>query len=92
MYLDNNKVATIGVDVFDSLPELILPCVVAKLAWPGLEARFPDAYEFLSRFRMTNEQQNEIVLSAAQNGLTVRQAAQHWVDENESVWRTWIQR
>ena len=49
-------------------------------------------YEFLSRFRMTNEQQNEIVLSAAQNGLTVRQAAQQWVDDNESVWRAWIPR
>ena len=53
---------------------------------------FSDADEFLSRFRMTNEQQNEIVLSAAQNGLTVRQAAQQWVDDNESVWRVWIPR
>ena len=64
--------------------------VVAKLAWPGLKRRFPEAYEFLSRFQMTNEQQNEIVLNVTQNGLSARQAAQRWVDDNEPVWRAWI--
>ena len=39
---------------------------------------------------MTNEQQNEIVLNLTENDLTVRQAAQEWVDANEPVWRTWI--
>ncbi len=64
--------------------------VVAKLAWPGLKAEFPEAYEFLSRFQMSNEQQNEIVLNLTANDLTVRQAAQEWVDANEAVWRPWI--
>ena len=63
---------------------------VAKLAWPDLKDEFPDAYEFLSRFQMTNEQQNEIVLNLTENDLTVRQAAQAWVDANEAVWRAWI--
>ncbi len=63
---------------------------VAKLAWPGLKDEFPEAYEFLSRFQMTNEQQNEIVLNLTENDLTVRQAAQEWVDANEAVWRPWI--
>ena len=63
---------------------------VAKLAWPGLKDEFPEAYEFLSKFQMTNEQQNEIVLNLTENDLTVRQAAQEWVDANEAVWRPWI--
>ena len=63
---------------------------VAKLAWPGLKDEFPEAYDFLSRFQMTNAQQNEIVLNLTENDLTVRQAAQAWVDANESVWRPWI--
>ena len=63
---------------------------VAKLAWPGLKDEFPEAYEFLSRFQMTNEQQNEIVLNLTENDLTVRQAAQEWVDANEAIWRPWI--
>lgn len=63
---------------------------VAKLIWPGLQEEFPEAYEFLSNFQMTNAQQNEIVLNLADNDLTVRAAAQEWVDANESVWRAWI--
>ena len=63
---------------------------VAKLIWPGLQEEFPEAYEFLSNFQMTNAQQNEIVLNLAENDLTVRAAAQEWVDANESVWRAWI--
>ena len=63
---------------------------VAKLAWPGLKDEFPEAYEFLSKFQMTNGQQNQIVLNLTENDLTVRQAAQAWVDANEAVWRPWI--
>ena len=64
--------------------------IVAKLTWPGLEEEFPEAYAFLSNFEMTNAQQNEIVLNLTENDLTVRAAAQEWVDANESVWRAWI--
>ena len=63
---------------------------VAKLAWPGLKDEFPEAYEFLSNFQMTNAQQNEIVLNLTEHDLTVRQAAQAWVDANESIWKAWI--
>ena len=63
---------------------------VAKLVWPGLKDEFPEASGFLSDFQMTNEQQNEIVLNLVENDLTVRQAAQEWVDANEAVWRGWI--
>ena len=66
------------------------PDPVAKLIWPGLQEEFPEAYQFLSNFQMTNAQQNEIVLNLAENDLTVRAAAQEWVDANESVWRAWI--
>ncbi len=63
---------------------------VAKLIWPDLQDEFPEAYEFLSNFQMTNAQQNEIVLNLTENDLPVRAAAQEWVDANESVWRAWI--
>ena len=63
---------------------------VAKLAWPGFKDEFPEAYEFLSNFQMTNAQQNEMVLNLTENELTPLQAAQEWVDANESVWSAWI--
>ena len=63
---------------------------VAKLAWPGFKDEFPEAYEFLSNFQMTNAQQNEMVLNLTENDLTPREAAQQWVDANEDVWSAWI--
>ena len=63
---------------------------VAKLAWPGFQDEFPEAYDFLANFQMTNAQQNEMVLNLTENDLTPQQAAQEWVDENESVWSSWI--
>ena len=46
------------------------PDDVAKLVWPGLKDEFPDVYEFLSNFQMTNEQQNEMVLNIEDNEVT----------------------
>ncbi len=63
---------------------------VAKLVWPGLEEAFPEVYQFLSNFQMTNDQQNEMVLKVAEGGMTPQDAAQQWIDANESVWRAWI--
>ena len=63
---------------------------VAKLVWPGLEEEFPDVYEFLSNFWLTNEQQNEMVLNVTDNGVTPLEAAQAWVDANEDIWSAWL--
>ena len=63
---------------------------VAKLVWPGLNDEFPDVYEFLSNFQMTNAQQNEMVLNVTENEITPLEAAQAWVDANEDVWKAWI--
>ena len=63
---------------------------VAKLVWPGLKDEFPDAYAFLSNFQLTNAQQTAIVLNHEENDLTVRGAAQEWVDANEDIWQEWI--
>ena len=63
---------------------------VAKLVWPGLKDEFPEVYEFLSNFQLTNNQQNEMVLNVTENGMTPMEAAQAWVDANEDVWSAWI--
>jgi glycine betaine/proline transport system substrate-binding protein len=63
---------------------------VAKLVWPGLNEEFPEVYEFLSNFQMTNAQQNEMVLNVTDNEITPLEAAQAWVDANEDVWKEWI--
>ncbi|MDP6102055.1 MAG: glycine betaine ABC transporter substrate-binding protein [Dehalococcoidia bacterium] len=63
---------------------------VAKLAWPGFEEDFPEAYEFFQNFTITNVQQNEMVLAVTDDGKDYAEAAQDWVDANEDIWSAWI--
>ena len=63
---------------------------VTKLAWSGLEDDFPEAYEFFQNFTITNEQQNEMVLSVTDDGKDYTEAAQDWIDANEDIWSVWI--
>ena len=64
--------------------------VIAKLVWPGLKNEFPEVYQFFKNLTMTNEQQSEMTFNVTQEGMTPLEAAQIWVDANESVWRPWI--
>ena len=63
---------------------------IAKLAWPGLKDKFPDAYAMLKKFQINNEQQNEMVFGKAQGGKTADEAAREWMAANESVWKAWL--
>lgn len=63
---------------------------VAKLVWPGLKDQFPEVYEFLSNFTITNQQQSEMVLNVTDNEVSHAEAAQAWVDANEDIWKEWI--
>ena len=63
---------------------------VAKIAWPGLKDEFPDAYQMLQNFTITNEQQNEMVFAKTESDKTVTEAVSDWLAENEDVWRPWI--
>jgi glycine betaine/proline transport system substrate-binding protein len=48
-------------------------------------------HRFLSQLTYTNDDQEEIGALVAEQGLTVEQAAQRWVDEHESIWRRWLE-
>ncbi|MEU0628535.1 ABC transporter substrate-binding protein [Streptomyces sp. NPDC005989] len=59
-----------------------------------LNARFADAggraAEFLKNFRWTTRAQNEVALMIADQKLAPGQAAERWVEKNESTWRAWL--
>jgi glycine betaine/proline transport system substrate-binding protein len=55
-----------------------------------LETKDPAAFEFLSNFSYTNEDQNEIALAVDDGGESLEDASQGWVDENEDVWSAWV--
>ena len=63
--------------------------VLYKAFSAELESKDPAAYEFLSNFQWTADDQNEVAL-AIEEGTDPEEAAQAWLDEHEDVWRAWL--
>ncbi|MEV0305340.1 ABC transporter substrate-binding protein [Streptomyces prasinus] len=49
-----------------------------------------DAADFLRKFRWTTEDQNEVSLMIAEQRMAPQEAAEKWVDGNESTWKAWL--
>lgn len=64
--------------------------VLFKAAWSGLQAAAPEAYEFLSKMRYSNDDQIGMIAATELDGLEPSAAARAWIDANEAVWRTWL--
>ncbi|MGI9051418.1 MAG: ABC transporter substrate-binding protein [Ilumatobacteraceae bacterium] len=63
---------------------------VYKAASVGLEEKNAVAFEFLSNFKLTTEQQNEIAATIDGEGMTPADAAQQWIDANPDAVAGWI--
>ena len=61
-----------------------------KAANAGLEAKNKVAFDFLSKFQLTTEQQNEISAMVDSDGQTADAAAAVWVAANPDVVNAWI--
>jgi glycine betaine/proline transport system substrate-binding protein len=61
-----------------------------KVANAGLEAKNKVAFDFLTKFQLTTDQQNEIAAMVDSDGQTPDAAAQAWVDANPDVVAGWI--
>ncbi len=48
------------------------------------------AAAFLKNFRWTTDQQNDVALMIAEQKLSPQEAAEKWVEKNESTWRAWL--
>jgi glycine betaine/proline transport system substrate-binding protein len=56
----------------------------------NLEDNAPRAAEFIKNFEWTAEHQNAVADLITNEGMDREEAAQQWVEENESVWQAWI--
>ncbi|MEY2415278.1 MAG: glycine betaine/proline transport system substrate-binding protein [Ilumatobacteraceae bacterium] len=61
-----------------------------KAANAGLEAKNKAAFDFLSEFTITTEQQNAVGQRMESDGLTADAAAKEWVDANPDVVSAWL--
>ncbi|MFC5954450.1 ABC transporter substrate-binding protein [Streptomyces pratens] len=49
-----------------------------------------DAADFLKKFQWTTEDQNEVSLMIAEQRMAPQEAAEKWVEGNESTWKAWL--
>lgn len=63
--------------------------VLYKAFSAQLEEKDPAAFAFLSNFQWTADDQNGIA-AQIQEGVPNEEAAQEWLDANESVWQAWL--
>ena len=61
-----------------------------KAANAKLEAKNKAAFDFLSKFQLTTDQQNEIAAKIDGDGETPDAAAKEWVDANPDVVAGWL--
>ena len=63
--------------------------VLLKIFSTELQGKAEDAYTLLKNFNYTNEDQIEM-LGMLEEGKTVPEAAQAWVDAHEDTWSAWL--
>ncbi|MEX1046143.1 MAG: glycine betaine ABC transporter substrate-binding protein [Actinomycetota bacterium] len=63
--------------------------VLYKAFSAELQTKDPAAFQFLSNFNWTEQDQNEVAL-ALEEGADPEDAAQDWIDANPNVWQAWM--
>ena len=75
-----NEVNDCGVDVATTF----------KVAWEGASDKWPAALEFLHAFQFKAEDQIPMMAAVDVRGEDLEAVTKAWVEENESVWRPWL--
>ena len=47
-------------------------------------------HRFLKAYQITNEQQGPMAMAVETEGKKAAEVAKKWVDENEAVWKPWV--
>jgi glycine betaine/proline transport system substrate-binding protein len=55
-----------------------------------LEEENPAAFEFLQNMQWSDDDQNTVTKYKNEDGMTIEEAAQKWVDENPDTWQEWL--
>jgi glycine betaine/proline transport system substrate-binding protein len=63
---------------------------IKKMAWTGLKDKWPAAYELLSAYTLTNDDQIPMMNAIDQEGNKLEDVISAWVDANEAKWKPWV--
>ncbi len=61
-----------------------------KVAWAGVEEKWPDAYKAIKKFHITNEEMSKMIVAVDLDGKDLDAVVSAWVDANESRWTGWL--
>ena len=75
-----NEINDCGVDV----------AITFKVAWSGLEEKWPAASAFLKAFQMKDTDQIPMMAAIDVKGEDLAEVTTAWVDANEAIWRPWL--
>jgi glycine betaine/proline transport system substrate-binding protein len=62
-----------------------------KIVSSDLAERAPEAYNLIRNFNYSADDQISMIAAVDLEGLSFEEAAQAWVDENEDIWRAWLE-
>ncbi len=63
---------------------------VNKVAWSGLEEKWPAAFKMLTMMSLTNADENSAILQVDNESRDVDDVAAEWIANNEDRWKPWI--
>ncbi len=61
-----------------------------KVVWPGTKDKWPHAYKFMQAFQITNDVQEPLMDAIDNGGQDALEVTKKWVDENEDVWKPYV--
>ena len=61
-----------------------------KAAWDGMQEKWPNAYDVLTRISFTNPQIAEMAKMVDVDEMEPEDAAAAWLEQNEDVWKPWL--
>lgn len=63
---------------------------VSKVAWKGMQETWPAAFKLMQAYTVDDELQNKLMLEVDNKGRDVKEVTQEWLDQNEAVWKPWV--
>ena len=60
-----------------------------KVAWAGVEEKWPGAAKMIRDFRISNDEMGALVAQVDLEGMSVDEAVAGWLAANEDVWSQW---
>lgn len=66
------------------------PTRIFKVAWSGMQDKWPAAYQLLVNLNITNDDQEPVLKAVDVDGADLKEVVEAWLVDNESRWQGWI--